>query len=86
MGSAICGVLDDITVNVPVGKLGRPPRQMEAVSSRRLTYQNVPRELKSMLDKGLIRYDDYMNHIFKIDNSQGFLLCQLWIVNSSVCF
>ena len=56
MGSAICGVLDDITVNVPVGKLGRPPRQMEAVSSCRLTYQNVPRGLKSRLDRGLFRH------------------------------
>ena len=30
---------------------------MEAVSRRRLTYQNVPRVLKSMLDRGIIRYD-----------------------------
>jgi hypothetical protein len=34
VGSAICGVLDDITVNVPVGKLGRPPRQMSARNTK----------------------------------------------------
>ena len=42
---------------------------MEAVSSRRLTYQNVPRGLKSRLDRGPIRYDVADRNLSLIKNN-----------------